>query len=141
MLFRNPVPVCCATLVDGDSVLLIERGRGANVGAWALAGGHLEADEPPAAGAARELAEETGFTVAPDDLSLLGTGFLRFESGHANLAVNYVAAVADASGTLEAGDDAADARFWSREELVADPPSLRASGLEQVLRAIETVKE
>ncbi|MFD1511876.1 NUDIX domain-containing protein [Halomarina rubra] len=140
-LYRNPVPMGRATLVDGDSVLLVERGRGADVGEWVLPGGHLEAHEPPAVAAARELAEETGLSTHPDDLSLLGTGFLRFQSGHTMLSVNYVGDAADATGTLEAGDDAADARFWSRAELVADTPLLRASGLEQVLRAVEMVGE
>ncbi|MWG35450.1 NUDIX domain-containing protein [Halomarina oriensis] len=140
-LYRNPVPMGRATLVDGDSALLVARGRGSNVGEWALAGGHLDHQEPPAVGAARELAEETGLSIHPDDLTLLGTGFLRFQSGLTMVSIDYVGDVADATGTLEAGDDAVDARFWSREELVADPPQLRASGLEQVLRAIETVGE
>lgn len=136
-VYRNPVPMARATVVDGDAALLIERGAGADVGEWALPGGHVDADEPPSVAAARELAEETGLAIAPEALSLLGTGFLEFESGHTMVSINYTAPAEAASGRLEAGSDAADARFWPREELLADPPRLRASGLEQVLDAIE----
>jgi len=34
---------------------------------WFTPGGGLDPDEPPAAAAARELAEETGLRIAPDD--------------------------------------------------------------------------
>lgn len=136
-LYRNPVPMARATVVDGDRALLIERGAGADVGEWALAGGHVEADEPPAVAAARELAEETGLVVDRRDLAFLGTGFLEFETGHTMISINYASPASAASGTLEVGSDAADARFWSREELVDDPPLLRASGLDQVLTAID----
>ena len=135
-LYRNPVPMARATVVDGDSVLLIERGQGGDVGEWVLPGGHVEADEPLERAAARELREETNLRVAPDDLTLLGTGFLKFESGHRMVSVNFAAPVSAASGSVEAGDDAADARFWSREECIEEKPLLRASGLEQVLSAI-----
>lgn len=140
-LYRNPVPMARATVVSGDSALLVERGVGADVGEWVLPGGHVEWNEPPATAAARELAEETGLRVDADDLSLLGTGFLRFEDGHTMLSVNYAAPDSRATGIVAAADDAADARFWSRPELLDGEPLLRASGLEQVLSAIETYGE
>ncbi len=127
-------------VVDDDGVPLIRRGRGADVGAWALPGGHVEADEPPAVAAARELEEETNATVAPDDLSLLGTGFLTFESGATMVSINYAVSAAATGGDVRAGDDAAAARFWSRAEIVSEPSDstfLRASGAEQVLAAID----
>ena len=37
---------------------------------WGPPGGHLEPGEDPASGAARELLEETGVRLEPDDLSL-----------------------------------------------------------------------
>jgi 8-oxo-dGTP pyrophosphatase MutT (NUDIX family) len=37
---------------------------------WGLPGGHLDGDEDPLTGAARELAEETGVDLAPEELTL-----------------------------------------------------------------------
>lgn len=53
------------------------------------------------------------------------------------VSVNFAAPVSVASGVVEADDDATDARFWSREECVEEPPLLRASGVEQVSAAID----
>jgi len=66
------------TLVDPRGrVLMQERDEHAPVwpDMWCFPGGGLEADEEPAEGACRELAEETGVVLAPDDLTDLG----RFE--------------------------------------------------------------
>lgn len=66
------------TLVDPRGrVLMQERDEKAPVwpDMWCLPGGGLEDGEEPAAGACRELAEETGVVLAPEDLTDLG----RFE--------------------------------------------------------------
>ena len=135
-LYRNPVPMGRVAVVEGDSVLLVE--LGVDAGSWALPGGRLEpADPSPRAGAARELAEETGLVVDPDALSYLGEGALDFGDGVELVSYNYAVARADTDGTVAAADDAADARFWSRERLRSDPPLARAAGPEQLLAAID----
>ena len=66
------------TLVDPRGrVLMQERDEHAPVwpDMWCFPGGGLEGDEEPVAGAVRELAEETGVVLAPEDLTDLG----RFE--------------------------------------------------------------
>lgn len=136
-LYQNPTPMARATVVDETQALLIERGRGADIGEWALAGGHIEHDESPPVAAARELEEETGITVPPTDLTLIGDGFLDFGNGVTMVSFNYAAQTSAASGTVQADDDAADARYWSRQELVSETPLLRASGLDQVLTAMD----
>ncbi len=63
------------TLVDPRGrVLVQERDEHAPVwpDRWCFPGGGLEGAEQPVAGAARELAEETGVVVAPEDLTDLG---------------------------------------------------------------------
>ena len=135
--YRNPASLARATVIDGDRVLLIERGRGDDVGEWALPGGYVEEGESPREAAARELAEETAVRADPDDLRLIGAGTLRFEGGASEVSINFAVPRSATTGAHEAGDDAADARFWTRDELVADPPLLRASGVEQVLAAMD----
>ena len=63
------------TLVDPRGrVLMQERDEHAPAWPemWCFPGGGLEADEQPVEGAVRELAEETGVVVAPEDLTDLG---------------------------------------------------------------------
>ena len=138
-IYRNPVPMARATVVDTDSALLIQRGRPPDEGAWALPGGHVEHDEPLRVAAARELCEETGVSVPPEHLRVIGTGFLAFESGGTMVSVNFAAPRSAASGEFAAASDAAAARFWTEAELRASTPMLRASGRDQVLDAIATV--
>lgn len=136
-LYQNPEPMARATVVDGDSLLLVKMGVGVDEGEWALPGGRPEGDESLRAEAARELEEETGLAVASADLTIIGDGFLEFGDGRAMVSVNYAAPASATTGTVEADDDAADARFWSRDEIAANPPLVRASGREQLLAAID----
>ncbi|NGO71464.1 NUDIX hydrolase [Streptomyces boncukensis] len=55
-------------LLDGDKVLMSQRGGPYGYGRWHLPSGKLDRGETIPAGAARELHEETGVTVAPDQL-------------------------------------------------------------------------
>ncbi len=72
------------TLVDPRGrVLMQERDEHAPVwpDMWCFPGGGLDPGEEPVAGAARELAEETGVVVAPEDLTDLGQFELATERG------------------------------------------------------------
>lgn len=137
--FRNPTPIAATYVVDDDAALLIERGRGSDVGMWAPPSGHVEADESPRVAAARELEEETSVATDPANLHLVGSGFLEFDSGHTMVSFNFAVPRSQTTGEPVAGDDAADVRFWSREEIRTDPPTLqlRAAGVDGVLGAID----
>ena len=129
VLWRNAVPAAVVAVVDGDEVCCIERGEPPAEGAWSLPGGHPEYDEPLPVGAARELEEETGLAVDPADLTVIGTGFATGpERNH--VGVQFAVRQEKTTGTLDAGDDAADAAFLTpdeyddRAELIQDRETL-----------------
>jgi ADP-ribose pyrophosphatase YjhB (NUDIX family) len=64
-----------AVVVDQrDRILLVRVSPGyLSVGQWTLPGGGLNFGEEPAAGALRELTEETGYTGAIDALAFVGS--------------------------------------------------------------------
>lgn len=64
----------CVVLVDPRGRLLLqERDEHPVIDPekWGMCGGHLEPGEDPLTGALRELAEETGVVLSPDDLQLV----------------------------------------------------------------------
>ena len=65
-----------SAVFDGDRILLV---RGSDDGLWTLPGGWAEIGETPAESAAREVLEESGFTVRPTKLIGL---FDRDHQGH-----------------------------------------------------------
>lgn len=104
-------------LTPDDRVLLIERRWPPYQGAWALPGGHIDPGETNVAAAARELAEETGIQITPEDLTYLGRwGTLtRDPRGH-YVTFAYRTHV-PAETTATAGDDARLARWWPLTDL------------------------
>jgi ADP-ribose pyrophosphatase YjhB (NUDIX family) len=115
-------------ILDADGrVLLVRRARAPAEGTWTLPGGRVEPGESPAEAAAREVREETGLDVAVGDLlaTLPVLGYLVHD---------FAATVT--GGTLRAGDDAADARWYP----VSDLGSLELSpGLLDALRAMRVL--
>jgi len=101
-------------------VLLVKRRTPPFEGAWAFPGGFVDVGEAPVDAAARELREETGIQdMDLEQLRAFGAPG-RDPRGHV-VTLAYLAVVGDqALQTLEAGSDAAEARWWS----VGDPPAL-----------------
>ncbi|AGN02255.1 ADP-ribose pyrophosphatase [Salinarchaeum sp. Harcht-Bsk1] len=113
-VFYNPTPGGSVAVVDGDRLLLVEDFRYENE--WKLPSGVLESGESPAEGAIRELAEETGLSVAPSDLAYVTNNAVEPVEGKHHANVTFAARRAATTGTVEAGSDATDARFWSPVE-------------------------
>jgi 8-oxo-dGTP diphosphatase len=61
--FRNPTPSVSVMVIDGDRVLLGQRGGDPGRGLWALPSGYIEYDEDYLTAAVREVKEETGLDV------------------------------------------------------------------------------
>ncbi len=111
-LSRRPEICVGAIARRDDSLLLIERGRGAAVGEWSVPGGRVEFGESLAEAARRETAEETGLEVVVGDV----IGWVeRVSAEHHFVIVDF--AVTVVGGTLRAGDDAADVRWVAVNDL------------------------
>jgi 8-oxo-dGTP diphosphatase len=67
----QPVIDTHVILRDADKILFSQRGGPYGYGRWHMPSGKLDKGEPLTVGAARELFEETGITVQPDDLRLV----------------------------------------------------------------------
>jgi 8-oxo-dGTP diphosphatase len=97
-------------------LLLIRRGRPPFEGAWALPGGFLDIDEDLDACATRELAEETG--VRDIYLEQLRTfGAIGRDPRERVVSVAYLALAPATNLCLQAGDDAAEARWFRLDAL------------------------
>ncbi|HTO75882.1 MAG TPA: NUDIX hydrolase [Thermoanaerobaculia bacterium] len=99
-------------------LLLVQRGRPPYRGSWGLPGGFCEWKETTEHCCARETLEETGLRVRVGELLAVYSAPNRDPRGH-NVTVLYAARVA--GGKVRGGDDAADARFFTRRELARLP--------------------
>lgn len=118
---QRPSATVGVVCLRGDQVLLIKRGNPPRQGQWSLPGGRLEWGETLKAGALRELAEETGVTARIlgliDVVDGLFTSRTTGETTRHYVMIDYAARWL--AGEAVAGDDAAEARFFSLEEALA----------------------
>ena len=111
MSFRNPVPTVDIIIEQGGAIILIER-KNPPYG-WALPGGFVDYGESLESAAQREALEETGLTV-----DLLGQ-FHTYsdpdrDSRQHNISTVFIA---QARGKPQAGSDALNARFFTKNTL------------------------
>lgn len=120
-ILQRPVPTVGVVCLKDDQVLLIKRGTPPRLGQWSLPGGRIEWGEAVDAAALRELKEETGVDAELTGLLDVVDGvFTSRESGEVTrhfVMIDYAARWT--GGEPVAGDDAADARFFTREEALA----------------------
>jgi ADP-ribose pyrophosphatase YjhB (NUDIX family) len=109
--YEHPSVMLTCFISCEDKLLWIQRKLEPRSGFWAIPGGFMEAGESLAAGAARELFEETGIELNPADLDFYMTGTITFIN---QVYVAFRACVEQAS--CEAGAEALAAAFFSREE-------------------------
>jgi len=122
-VFHNSVLGGGVVVVDGDELLLIEDFREA--GTWKVPEGRPEIPESPREGVARELEEETGLAVDPDELVYLYDDAKEVTADMHMMGIYYAVHRDDTTGTVEAGSDATDARFWTPEAFEASDQELR----------------
>ena len=76
--YQNPKMVCGALAFWEGKVLLCKRDIEPCKGKWNLPAGYMENNETLAQGAARELREESGVVIPPEQLALYMTGTITF---------------------------------------------------------------
>lgn len=117
---RRPIAAVGVVCFRGDDVLLVRRDRAPMAGRWSIPGGRIEWGESAKTAALRELKEETGCDAALIGLvDVVDALFTRREIadevwGHYVL-IDYAARWV--AGEPNAGDDAAEARFFAPAEL------------------------
>jgi 8-oxo-dGTP diphosphatase len=126
---ESPLVGVGAVIIDSDSqsdngieprVLLIRRGQAPLLGEWSLPGGVLECGETLRDAAVREAREETGLVV--EIVDMLGVYERVIPGDDGRVRYHYVLIdflCRSLSGDLEAASDAADVRWFTREELPA----------------------
>jgi 8-oxo-dGTP diphosphatase len=95
-------------------LLVIRRGTAPSAGSWSVPGGRCRVGESPAAACVREVAEETGLQV--EVTRLAGRVELAAPDGGVYVIDDFVCRAV--GGALAAGDDATDARWVTRAELL-----------------------
>ncbi|MFH1787931.1 MAG: NUDIX hydrolase [Candidatus Altiarchaeota archaeon] len=110
----TPLLTVDGVVVDGGRVLLVKRLNPPFQGLWALPGGFVDVGESCEEAVVREVREETGLDVEIKKLVGVYSDPARDPRGHTASAV-YLCG--KKGGRLAADDDAADARFFSFDEL------------------------
>jgi len=105
---------------DDRRVLLIRRGQAPLLGEWSLPGGVLECGETLREAVTREAREETGLIIETLDMLGVYERVIRDDEGR----VRYHYVLLDflcraVGGDLKAASDAADVRWFTRDELPA----------------------
>jgi mutator protein MutT len=105
-----------AVVLDAEGhVLLVRRAKPPRAGEWTLPGGRIEIGEAPADAAVREVREETGVAVrAIEELEVV----VIEREGFA-FDVREILCAPNERSEPRAGDDAADARWFSPSDLGA----------------------
>lgn len=109
------------------------------LGVWSLPGGALELGETTAEGIAREVFEETGVHVQPVEIIATLDRIVRDEADEVRFHYVLVEWLCTAQEPCElvCGDDAAEARWVTRDAIFSEDYDLGATTLGVIERAIK----
>lgn len=128
VFFPDPKVAVASVVWEQGKVLLVKRAFNPFQGKWMLPAGFVDAGEDPEEAAVREVREETSLEVKIDDLLMVLSG-QEYDKG-AHILIVYRVQVL--GGELLANDDAAEAAFYSLEDL----PPLAFSSTREILSAL-----
>jgi ADP-ribose pyrophosphatase YjhB (NUDIX family) len=118
----SPLLAACTAIWRDGKILLALRDRSPNQGTWAMPGGLVEVGETLKDAAIREVKEETALDVSHLVFNKNHEIIMRDEDG--KVEVHYVLAMFATDqvvGDAVAGDDAADVRWFTLDELASAP--------------------
>jgi 8-oxo-dGTP diphosphatase len=116
----RPIVAVLAVVVRGERAHIVQRAQQPNAGRWGFPGGVLELGETVAAGAMRELAEETGILAEPAGVLDVHDAIHRDTQGRVQFHYTLIAVRGIwRSGEGVAADDAAATAWVSRADIVA----------------------
>ena len=131
-VYANPAPTASALVLDADGrVLLARRAGEPGKGLWDLPGGFMDEGEEPLATLRRELGEEAGVDVEPDEF--LGAVPDRYGDAGA-WTINFYWTARIVSGAPEAADDVEAFRWFGPDELPAPDEFAFANTVEILAR-------
>ena len=122
-----------AVVRRGDEILLVQRGRGAAVGQWAIPGGRVEFGEGLKAAVAREVLEETGLDVKVGRFLGWAERMGDEPAPYHYVILDFAAELLDPAATARAGDDADDVA-WVPTKAIETYPLV--AGLAEFLRRV-----
>lgn len=128
----SPLVGVGAVVLQGDSILLVRRGREPMKGEWSLPGGRLELGETLEQGVVREVLEETGLVVTPLAHIETISRIVHDEDGRVRyhyVLIDFLCEVT--GGSLASGDDAMEAAWVSVAELGS--PSIAVADFTQAV--------
>ena len=113
--FTDPKVGVGALVLSAGKILLVKRAMVPEQGKWSIPAGFLDYGEDPVETAVREVFEETNLEVTIKNLFDVYHNPQARTQGGASIFILYEAILL--SGTLQAGDDASEARFFGPDEL------------------------
>src|SRR6266851_7378515 len=137
---ESPLVGVGAVIVENHRVLLIRRGQAPLLGEWSLPGGVLECGETLREAVVREAREETGLAVETGEM--LGVYERVIRGNEDRVRYHYVLIdflCRPIGGKIKAGSDAADVRWFRRDEL--PPLNLAHDANDVVLKGLARTME
>jgi 8-oxo-dGTP diphosphatase len=115
---KRPLLGVGALILDGERILMAQRGKQPLQGWWSLPGGALETGELLADAVRREVREETGLEIEPLGVFEIFERIMRDNAGapeYHYVLIDYLCRVA--GGALQAGDDVCRVEWVERDQL------------------------
>ncbi len=118
-LWQDHSPAAAVMIEREEKILVVKRDIEPWKGSWSLPAGYIEIDEAPIQAARRELEEETGVRVEPEDLEAYRNFHLEHPDGKDTVVLVYRAT--DFQGEPEAKDETIEADFIDPDDLKKSP--------------------